>query len=861
MKYEAIDIKEDITGKAKNSYVPKKRKNDKFSTHISLVKAVSLNDILSKESIDNDCCIEPKQKKKSLLTLSQKHSNLPYIMTRRKLHKISSMPKLKSFNFEIEPQRKKESHTNIEDYLNKLISNRPSSKYNPQISNKKVTIVSLNQEPKVTVQVPQEFQDIKKVEKLPLILNNPIIRYIFFEKILNTLTHTVTFVDQKNKELYTKEVINLLRTEIGQVIKFAGKIKEKPLISKGIEIKPEFFFKSRSSFSDYDEILKAAKYYKKLLLERSKAVSSDEYEYYNNKISEFITQIEQKGKKGLVEMMLEVQKRFSRMCEPLEKKHVEFLMSTNYEQKFGDLGEKKSTFGDKKNVYFRSIRKSESYKGFDVKKKKLDEMESEQNLFRGERESLVSFLRQNPSEEEIKDLERIYKDSTPVGPFKRKKKEEKIIISLNQHPPEEEKKTTPVLISKQKPIIKKEERRNLSISNNPSNSDLMNSTAETLKKKTISITNGFANHKKLEKNQTKQKTFLPFSKKNEEKTNFSSLNDLSIIERKEPIFNPKRESISQPKVNFKHKKAFHPKHRVKVKLHKKKRQSKIYNNDDLPEKKEDIVKEADMKDSVDNDEREESRAQYCAEHSEKTKEKNLPKESEEEEGNVIIFTEKPEEEEAQTPVSSESNCSSLSLTQLKINSPKVLQRRNAVLELETKKIIELYEKYLEQGLSESFISKRNEKRLSGFDLKEHRDSFFFDDIHNVDEAEKRKKYWLLKFGNDINYGISVGNLTENEKTFFEKFRERIENLKAFDDEAYVDFLEKNFSYLQEELEIIRRIRKDEMRINKFVETLNEDRENFKKKQNEKAMKCRVIDKKVITDSSYPFVIKEEKISL
>ena len=73
------------------------------------------------------------------------------------------------------------------------------------------------------------------------------------------------------------------------------------------------------------------------------------------------------------------------------------------------------------------------------------------------------------------------------------------------------------------------------------------------------------------------------------------------------------------------------------------------------------------------------------------------------------------------------------------------------------------------------------------------------------------------------------------------------------------FLEHNFSYFQEELDTLRQVREDEKRINEFLLHLHNDIEVDSIIKKEQSSRAKVIDKKVLVDSSRPFVLNLPKM--
>ena len=105
------------------------------------------------------------------------------------------------------------------------------------------------------------------------------------------------------------------------------------------------------------------------------------------------------------------------------------------------------------------------------------------------------------------------------------------------------------------------------------------------------------------------------------------------------------------------------------------------------------------------------------------------------------------------------------------------------------------------------------KRLRFFDTK----------LMTRKDVEKRKMQLLLKFKNDIDYRAMKGEVDETELNMFTKLEEKIDKLMdLININEYVAKMEDYIGEFQEEINLRKKSRKDEKRINGFIEKLKED---------------------------------------
>ena len=134
-----------------------------------------------------------------------------------------------------------------------------------------------------------------------------------------------------------------------------------------------------------------------------------------------------------------------------------------------------------------------------------------------------------------------------------------------------------------------------------------------------------------------------------------------------------------------------------------------------------------------------------------------------------------------------------------------------------------------------------------YEKKEQVNNFFGNiEGKTLSEIERKKMAILFKFKNDIEYKISIGELNPDEIDNFNNFNEKINNLKdnedEFDMEIYVNQMEKYFESFKEEIANNEKKKLEEDRINKYLRKFKEEYNirNFYKELQEKRL-CKVIN--------------------
>ena len=92
-------------------------------------------------------------------------------------------------------------------------------------------------------------------------------------------------------------------------------------------------------------------------------------------------------------------------------------------------------------------------------------------------------------------------------------------------------------------------------------------------------------------------------------------------------------------------------------------------------------------------------------------------------------------------------------------------------------------------------------------------------------------------------------------TNFEEFKEKINSLKKFDRETYLSYLNDNYDYIQEELNTLKRLKKNERDINDFMYHFVSDQ-----KQTKQLRYLHVPDIKLVTfEEEIEYIISENSV--
>ena len=144
-----------------------------------------------------------------------------------------------------------------------------------------------------------------------------------------------------------------------------------------------------------------------------------------------------------------------------------------------------------------------------------------------------------------------------------------------------------------------------------------------------------------------------------------------------------------------------------------------------------------------------------------------------------------------------------------------------------------------------------------------KDFFWGIKIDSVKELEKKKEEVLLRLKHDIKYKIQEGVFNQSEMDNFLKFQKRINELtlEKINNRVYIKQLEQGFNSFEEELKMHEEKKKNERRINNFVDSMNF--ELYRKLELKKSIEkyfCHPIDfkNKNLINILSPFRIDENK---
>ncbi len=84
------------------------------------------------------------------------------------------------------------------------------------------------------------------------IFNSPVIKYKFLEKVINSITHKVNFIDFNTYESYEREVVNTINNEFTKLISIGNQIVHLNLGPYDNSIQPKYIFSVDKFFEKYD---------------------------------------------------------------------------------------------------------------------------------------------------------------------------------------------------------------------------------------------------------------------------------------------------------------------------------------------------------------------------------------------------------------------------------------------------------------------------------------------------------------------------------------------------------------------------------------------------------------------------------
>ena len=976
MNISAIDYKENVTiARLQKRYLPK-RFVPNYSNCL-LQKDISSDAFLLKKSGSDDHLFlrfrkgdstkennKEQRRKKEKIVKQKSTSKLPPLLRNQMLTKSMSMQQFYKTPIDIGSTIKLQSNNNSdiiikksEIYIKQLLEKRnkdgiehsKNPKRNEELFKKLPSLIesSLRNSGITSLRLSPldhllDSEGLSRKEKIQKLIYNPIIQYKFCEKIVNSITHRIQFLDSKNQDIYEKDVINIINSEIENIIEDKSIAKHhRSFSTQGFEIEPQKYFPPHSLVSNYEEVIKFRNYYKKLL--ENSNTSSSSSSANRRYISHFLTNengIQEflkisSNKETLMEMLLKNEKiKNSTMTSkffPLSERNKNKQFVTSYQSKFfrsadNTIQHKRKTRNksgvDMKNC---SVQTGEDLYNDELieekKKKKYKTIEET------EKKTLISLLKSKPTKKELEEFNVIYrKEQKEISETSKTivKSSDTIHtvhltsgsnVTNNIQPSKKYKRFESVLNSRkssttQLSILKEQKEKNQKEKQEPKVEVKKRNINHRpiIVKNTSSISNDLVTLESTYKTKSvtniikPKKQFNSFSESENKIKAKKESSNIEIIKKKEKdikkdesfTYNQtkekKKKSISKPKKTKKESSSLpKPKvHNMSDELKKIKKKMKnhkmVLKSKDTKQKEETIKKTIEslhdigITNTADNkEEAKKEEPNLWAQMVERAKNRKRKinifgeNEEEEEDGPKLIKTlESHLEEKKKFTETLQSNKSEKTDEMITSKRSSVVDNSQIMAALGNKKISKFRRRnamngrqlstYFHQNMRNDTDSSGSNSKRNNIKLKEQlqRKKFFFD-LDNTEEVEKRKNMLLLKMSQDITYGITKGDFTEKDKSLFEEFKRKIEELKNFDDKTYVLFLENNFSYFQEELDMLRKIREDEKRINDFIIHMNNDIEVDNLKKKEGSTHVRVIDKKVLIDSSRPFVLASPKI--
>ena len=255
----------------------------------------------------------------------------------------------------------------------------------------------------------------------------------------------------------------------------------------------------------------------------------------------------------------------------------------------------------------------------------------------------------------------------------------------------------------------------------------------------------------------------------------------------------------------------------------------------------------------------------------KKKKKTSAKKKKKEEPKVETKKEMPSTKKEEIPVQKEEEeIPKQEKIEIKVNLEKQLESKHSILqkldsvekkpeekkeELTEEQLQELRKKYTERERRIKRISKDKIIDPKILDIKEENfniNDFFFP--KGTDEQQKQKELKVLKLTQELNYLLSQ-EPQNGDQTLFEEFKEKINSLKKFDRETYLSYLNDNYDYIQEELNTLKRLKKNERDINDFMYHFVSDQ-----KQTKQLRYLHVPDIKLVTfEEEIEYIISENSV--
>lgn len=786
----------------------------------------------------------------------------------------------------------------------KLIQNIP--KLIEKAVNTRQTTTELN--------VDRESESEKELNKTAIsqLINSPVIQYKFCENILNNITHRIQFLNLKNEEISEKDVINIINYEIGAYLDETKNKKNNKIhnfFTTGYEINPKQYFSPHSLVSNYEEIIDCQKKCKNLLkninkLSLNRAYSIDDLLSKENGIKELLNQ--NRNKETLLQLLSRNHNfRKFNILNSLETKPKKECSNPKKEKTISINSHNNKPQSPSANIRSININNKNNFDGLIINDSKRAISELKKNLLsesnqKQEMSHLLKFLKGKPTSKDSKKMKETNKTHKTEDPSDSSKKTSEMLHLTSGSNVQNTIKSNckfsgfqkvnnaPSILNKhQMKVNDKDSLNNDNISkrNQKRRINLMNSSNDFStfdtnykvkpvvnkiysKKKYIEPENILSTNNSVRNRVKSQEPIDQHQKKIEEEERKKQLSqEHKIIDQSPTHLKSNSSSFRKPKISLSRK------INVKKKKKKKKTEHKIIEPE---EKIESLIGEQQLlasttggKETMSSKEDNDIWNQLVERAKKRKKKGNNKKnnivDSKRSSSIILKFPEnlkkeetnqsqKESEESIQKERKSLKEDNSQLVMALKGKKASKFRRRNA---LSNNQISFFFNKKMNNNSDSKPNSSRKRLKLKEKNENSSNKSLFFD--VKPEEVEKKKNFLLLKLGQEISYGITKGDFSEKEQNLFEDFKKKIEDLKNFDDKTYIMFLEHNFSYFHEELETLRQIREDEKRINDFIVHLHNDIEVDSTIKKEQSSKAKVIDKKVIVDSSRPFVLNLPKM--
>ena len=745
-----------------------------------------INELLKKNNKDNE--LKEKDNKikrqKYLQQLAQFYDNLPSLMMKKKLDKDL-----------IKPNKK----LKYEDFGQNF--------YSP------IKIIKKEENQK------DEFDK--------LIQSNPIIKYIFLQKILNSLVHRVNLFGKNNDNLViNSNTITKLNEEIQDFITY------------GYEFIPEDFLKNKNIESPKD-LIKDEEFIKIIL----KTKSSIDNTINNNE-----------KEKELSQMKAEFD-LYTDTGIKINSKHLDKGSNANLMNKFLEMQNKKNKMAKKSRFLFKKINinkiennnnklllnKSTNYdynnKSNDYSLEKSEEKNSKTNNNINNDNDLLSQLF-NILYEDINGLDDIIKkdklDNEKRNIMKHKEKFWRRLLQKNDN------NEIIYYIKKKKRRIRSGEKRNNKIREVLNN----NYEFESIENRKIKSAKRYMESKieyDVEKDNNEDKKAIKLNKNKKDSSTYNIYYKNRIIKDKKRI-EKKKQNINLIKKS----------ERVTQMLENIPETNDIFESNDENKKKENsfINKKYYYK-------RKKRHLKSLKSYNKSREEKEVSKDNNNEnyvENKSNISKDKKNDDSYYTNLHLEDILNKKNEENKRKKDEEKKNKENNILKKdEYKQYLLQYQKNIHAKNNEKIISKlldsenenkkgkgikkneESEEKKEEEDKKEDRiirprkeSTIYFKDMRgkSLEDVEKKKIELLYRFKHDIKYKISTGGISSNEMENFKEFQEKINKLKIrykdYDINTYIKEMEKIFQSFKDEIENNEKKKIEEDRINKYFRQFQED---------------------------------------